>query len=92
MILDFHTHCFPDKIAEKAIETLRLRSGITRPFHKGSVGGLLELQKTDGVDYSVVLNIATNPHQQTSVNNFAISLKEVDGIIPFGVIVRNFRS
>jgi predicted TIM-barrel fold metal-dependent hydrolase len=86
VVIDFHTHCFPDKIAEKAIETLRLRSGITRPFHKGSVSSLLELQKADGVDFSVVLNIATNPHQQTSVNNFAISLKEIDGIIPFGSV------
>ena len=86
MIIDFHTHCFPDKIAEKAIEILRLRSGITRPFHSGTVDSLLELQKADGVDYSVVLNIATNPHQQTSVNNFAISLKEVHGIIPFGSV------
>ena len=86
VIIDFHTHCFPDKIAEKAIEILRKRSGITRPFHNGTVNGLLALQKGDGVDYSVVLNIATNPHQQESVNNFAIFLKNVDGIIPFGSV------
>lgn len=86
MIIDFHTHCFPDKIAERAIEQLRFRSGITRPFHSGSVSSLLELQNRDGVDYSVVLNIATNPKQQKNVNDFAISLKEVDGIIPFGSV------
>ncbi len=86
MIIDFHTHCFPDKIAEKTIEILRLRSGITRPFHGGTVRNLLDLQNAEGVDYSVVLNIATNPRQQTNVNNFAISLKEVDGIIPFGSV------
>ncbi len=86
VVIDFHTHCFPDKIAEKAIEILRKRSGITRPFHNGTVDGLLSLQRNDGVDYSVVLNIATNPHQQESVNNFAISLKDVDGIIPFGSV------
>ena len=86
MIIDFHTHCFPEKIAAKAIEILRKRSGITRPFHDGTADGLLSLQKTDGVDCSVVLNIATNPHQQESVNNFAISLKNVKGIIPFGSV------
>lgn len=86
LIIDFHTHCFPDKLASKAMEILRLRSGITRPFHDGTVDGLLSLQKADGVDYSVVLNIATNPHQQKNVNDFAISLKEVDGIIPFGSV------
>ncbi len=86
MIIDFHTHCFPDKIALKAMETLRLRSGITKPFHNGTADSLLELQKNDGVDYSVVLNIATNAKQQRNVNDFAISLKEVEGIIPFGSV------
>ena len=86
MIIDFHTHCFPDKIAARAMEQLKLRSGITMPFHDGSLDGLKKLQKRDGVDYSVVLNIATNPRQQTSVNNFAISLKSVEGIVPFGSV------
>lgn len=86
MIVDFHTHCFPEKIAAKAMEQLRLRSGILEPFHNGTVEGLALLEKKSGVDYSVVLNIATNPHQQTNVNNFAISLKEVEGIVPFGSV------
>ena len=68
------------------MEQLRLRSGITKPFHDGSVDGLVKLQKRDGVDCSVVLNIATNPRQQTAVNDFAISLKDVEGIIPFGSV------
>lgn len=86
MVIDFHTHCFPDKLAEKALPILRQRSGITRPFHDGTVSGLLELAKSNGVDCSVVLNIATNPNQQSKVNDFAISLKEVDGIVPFGSV------
>ena len=86
MIIDFHTHCFPDKIAEKALPVLKSRSGITHPFHDGTVSGLLELAKNNGVDCSVVLNITTNPHQQSKVNDFAISLTDVDGIIPFGSV------
>ena len=86
MIIDFHTHCFPDKLAEKALPVLKNRSGITHPFHDGTVNGLLELAKSCGIDYSVVLNIATNPNQQSKVNDFAISLKEIDGIIPFGSV------
>ena len=86
MIIDFHTHCFPDKLAEKALPVLKNRSGITHPFHDGTVSGLLELAKNSGVDYSVVLNIATNPNQQSKVNDFASSLKEVDGIVPFGSV------
>lgn len=86
MIIDFHTHCFPPKIASRAIEQLMTRSGMTRPYHNGGVESLLEVQRSAGVDYSVVLNIATNPRQQKSVNDFAISLLEVDGIIPFGSV------
>lgn len=86
MIIDFHTHCFPDKIAEKALLVLKNRSGITRPFHDGTVDGLLELAKSSGIDCSVVLNIATNPYQQSKVNDFAISLRDVDGIVPFGSV------
>ena len=66
------------------METLRLRSGITKPFHGGTVGSLLELQKKDGVDYSVVLNIATNAHQQKSVNDFAASIHNGKDIFAFG--------
>lgn len=38
------------------------------------------------MDYSVVLNIATNPRQQKNVNDFAISQMKIDGIIPFGSV------
>ena len=86
MIIDFHTHCFPEKIAFKAMEQLCIRSGITRPAHNGTVASLADLAKKDGVDYSVVLSIATNPKQQHSVNDYTISLKEIDGIIPFGSV------
>lgn len=86
MIIDFHTHCFPEKIAFKAMEQLKLRSGITRPAHDGTAASLANLAKADGVDCSVVLSIATNPKQQHNVNDFAISLKEIDGIIPFGSV------
>ncbi len=86
MVIDFHTHCFPEKIAARAMEQLRLRSGILEPFHCGTADGLVALGKRSGVNYSVVLNIATNPQQQTNVNNYAISLKDTDGIIPFGSV------
>lgn len=86
MIIDFHTHCFPEKIAARAMEMLVKRSGIIHPSHDGTYQSLLCDAKKSGVDFSVVLNIATNPHQQKSVNDFAISLKSVEGIIPFGSV------
>lgn len=68
------------------MEQLRFRSGILEPWHDGTPENLVSIAKKDGVDYSVVLNIATNAHQQSKVNDFAISLKEVDGIVPFGSV------
>jgi predicted TIM-barrel fold metal-dependent hydrolase len=86
MIIDFHTHCFPEKIAEKSMNILKNRSGIIHPSHNGTPASLVEAQRKAGVDYSVILNISTNPHQQRSVNNFAISLLDHEGVIPFGSV------
>lgn len=84
MIIDFHTHCFPEKIAEKAMEKLSSTSGL-KPFTDGTADGLKALMKHDGVDISVVLGIATNAAQQTSVNNFAKSIEDAV-VIPFGSV------
>lgn len=85
MLIDFHTHCFPDKIAERAIEKLSFVSGGLTPYYNGTLGGLKDTMKAQGVDMSVVLNIATNAHQQASVNDFAASVNG-DGIVSFGSI------
>ncbi|MBQ4088015.1 MAG: amidohydrolase family protein [Clostridia bacterium] len=84
MVIDFHTHCFPDKIAERAMAHLSHESGLI-PYTDGTVSGLKSLMQQDGVDISCVLSIATNSHQQTSVNNFAASIA-CDEIVPFGSV------
>lgn len=71
MIIDFHTHAFPDTVAEKAIPKLAGIGGI-EPYGNGTVGSLISRMDEWGIDRSVVLNIATNGKQQTNVNNFAI--------------------
>lgn len=71
-IIDFHTHCFPEKIAAKAIASLSRCSGDAIPLHAGTTGSLLERALAGGADGAVALNIATNPRQQESVNSFAI--------------------
>ena len=86
MIIDFHTHAFPEKISEKAMKVLSLNAGNAIPFHNGTAPSLAEYVRKSGADKAVVLNIATNPHQQTSVNNFAISLLDDSTLIPFGSV------
>ena len=86
MIIDFHTHCFPDSLAPKAIPALSHRSGNAKPVFDGTAGGLKKAVRDAGADRAVVLNIATNPHQQRKVNDFAVSLLGDDTLIPFGSV------
>lgn len=85
MIIDFHTHCFPDKIALKAVTKLHEASGGLKYNYDGTASGLKESMAHCGVDKAVVLNIATNEKQQSSVNDFAFSLKS-ENLIPFGSV------
>ena len=83
MIIDFHTHAFPEKIAEMAIEKLSFASGGLIPQTNGTIDSLKSLMKKDGIDKSVALAIATNEKQQTAVNDF-IASQNCDEIISFG--------
>lgn len=71
MLIDFHTHAFPDKIASRALSSLSPRVN-SLPLTNGSVSGLLTRMDEWGVDRAVVCNIATNPKQTVNVNNFAM--------------------
>lgn len=71
MLIDFHTHAFPDKLASRAMGSLAPRVGYS-PESDGTISGLLSKMELCGVDRSVVCNIATNARQMTNVNNFAI--------------------
>ncbi len=85
MIIDFHTHAFPDSLAPRAIPALAESSSLT-PNHDGTICGLTKALDESGVEKAVVLSIATKPHQENSVNTFAISLLENPRIIPFGSV------
>ncbi len=86
MLIDFHTHCFPDKIAEIAIPKLSYCSGGLQPYTDGTVSGLKSSMQKHGVTASVVLNIATNAHQQKSVNDFAASINDNKTVFAFGSV------
>ena len=86
MIIDFHTHAFPEQIAHKAMETLSHASGGLKPQTDGTISSLKEEMKRDGVDISVVHSIATNPKQQKNVNDFAISVNKEPNLYAFGSV------
>lgn len=86
MLIDFHTHCFPEAIAARAVEKLSDASGGLYPYTDGTVAGLKASMKNNDVDIAVVLNIATNAHQQAKVNDFAASVNSEPGIVAFGSV------
>lgn len=86
MLIDFHTHCFPEKIAERAVEKLSFVSGGLEYHTNGTLDGLKASMQKGGVDVSVILSIATNAHQQKSVNDFAASVNNEHDIFAFGSV------
>ncbi|MBQ4601580.1 MAG: amidohydrolase family protein [Clostridia bacterium] len=85
MIIDFHTHNFPDKIASSVIAKLEA-SGGTKASTDGTLDGLKRSMKKAGIDYSVVLPVITAPKQFDTVNRYAAETNGKDGIISFGGI------
>lgn len=71
MVIDFHSHCFPDGLAERAIAELEGRCDI-KAVHNGTVSGLRESTIKWGVDLSVVLPVATKPSQVGTINKWAL--------------------
>jgi Predicted metal-dependent hydrolase of the TIM-barrel fold len=88
MIIDFHTHTFPDKIAESSIKVLEENSD-TLGYTDGTNRGLMESMKRAGIDMSVILPVVTNPEKTSHINKFAAEVNETTaetGLISFGGI------
>ena len=85
MIIDFHTHTFPDAIAEKAVEKLSVKSR-SRAFTVGTATALKESMKKSGIHRSVVLPVATNPEKISKMNDISIAENGKDGLIYFGCV------
>ena len=87
MVIDFHTHIFPNKIAAKSIAHLEEASGITAATD-GTLQGLLNSMEKNNVDLSVILPVVTKPSQFETVNQFAVEVnRKYNGkLISFGGI------
>ncbi len=86
MIIDFHTHAFPDELAPKALSSLISgMDGLYRPVHDGTASGLLRKMGEWGVDASVVLPVVTKQSQARKANEWAANLAS-DRLVCFGGI------
>ncbi|MCD8390420.1 MAG: amidohydrolase family protein [Firmicutes bacterium] len=80
MLIDFHTHIFPPRIAPRAVASLK--AGVKRETGGDSVNytdatydGLLRSMDENGVDISVVMPIVTNPEKPDGVNDYAKNVR-----------------
>ena len=92
MIIDIHTHTFPDKIAAATLDKLKHLSH-TIPFTDGTAAGLAASMARAGVDRSVVMPVATSPRQVPHVNDASARMNELGaqtGVLSFGCIHPDF--
>lgn len=87
MIIDFHTHIFPDKIAEKTIQSLSSIAGV-KAATDGTLKGLLTSMEKYDVKASVIMPVCTKPEQFDRINAFAKQVNDTYGgkVISFGGI------
>jgi len=86
MIIDTHVHCFPDRIAKRAMESLTAKSDQVTAHTDGTLNGVRASMRLSGVDMSVICSIATNPEQTRSVNAFAAQLNAEPDIVALGSV------
>jgi predicted TIM-barrel fold metal-dependent hydrolase len=83
MIIDVHTHAFPDAIAARAIA--RLEVGNCKAKHDGTVAGLLRSMDRAGIDRAVICSIATKPEQFGPILKWSREIAS-DRLIPLGSV------
>lgn len=71
MIIDIHTHTFPDAIAARAVDKLKHNSH-TEPVLDGTALSLSASAKAAGVDLAVIQPVATSPAQVRDIDDGAI--------------------
>lgn len=75
MIIDIHTHVFPEAIADKTIAALSQKAG-SKAYADGKVSGLIASMDRAGVDCSVIAPVVTATRQFESINKFASEINE----------------
>ena len=94
MYFDFHTHIFPNEIANRAVASLVDRAeratgteNCLEAHTDGTLDGLKRSMERGKIDKCLVLPVCTSPKQFDSINRFAASINGKDGrIYSFGGI------
>ena len=73
MIIDFHTHTFPDALAPRAVGGLAV-SGNMKNYSDGTLSGLTASMRRSGVDLAVAAPVVTKPNQTEGINRAALEI------------------
>lgn len=88
MVIDFHVHTFPEKIASRALDKLS-HSADMKYYLNGTLQDLQGSMQSAGVGCSVLLPVATSPAQYETINRTVVAINEnqsENGILSFGAI------
>lgn len=92
MMIDFHTHVYPEKIAEKGVRhTLDFYQIGEYTDGSGTIDHLNRCCDQDGILHRVLLGVATRADLVESVNNFLLNLKDEQSSI-FGAMHQDFEN
>lgn len=72
MVIDAHAHVYPDKIAQKATNSVGDFYKLSMDAEVGSISKLLSLGEKAGIDMFLIHSVATTAHQVESIDNFII--------------------
>ncbi len=94
MIVDFHTHTFPEKISLKTADKLA-HMAMSKYYIDPNVSSLAEASEEAGIDLCINLPVMTRPDQVVSVNDSLIRQMEdlrTKGIMTFGGMHPDYES
>jgi len=81
-ITDFHTHAFPDAIAERAMAALLAETEDVVAYLDGRLSSLLRSMDRAGIERAVLCSIATKPAQFEKILAWSESIR-CERVIPF---------
>ena len=84
MIIDFHTHIYPEASASKTLSAVQSRAGISC-FSDGTQAGLVQSMDKAGIAFSVVCSVATKPEMVSPIHEWLETVRS-PRMIPFATL------
>jgi predicted TIM-barrel fold metal-dependent hydrolase len=76
VIIDTHTHIFPDTSAASILELTSKKFNV-KVYGKGTAADLISRMDENGINYAVIHMVALNPRTVKEINTWLIKLKEL---------------